>query len=552
MHFKYTKVFYAIPLVLLLLGTKLSGQGLNNNNTDIPALIPLPQKINWGGDNFDLKALRSIVIKSEELRSEAIKFQIFLKQNGLTIPIKTFANDQPAIELHLKQLVVPHLSQEAYSIDIDSKRIIITANTAHGIYNAFETFKQLTSGLNVRACQITDWPAFEFRGYMVDVGRNYQSMPQLLEQIDAMAKYKLNVFQFHATEDVAWRLESKKYPQLMKAEFMTRDKGKFYSTEDIKKLIRYCEERHIEFLPEIDMPGHSAAFRRAMGVDMQSQEGLGIVKEIIKEFSDTYGLPYLHIGGDEVKITNQNFLPEVIRFAEGLGQKTLGWQPGGNIAKETIRQLWMGGEKANESFQYIDSRHLYINHMDPFESVATLFERKIGDRSKSDKNMLGGILCLWHDRNINEEHELLQMNPVYPSMITFAERSWAGGGYDTWITNIAPENNERLTEFRNFEDRMLCHKVLHFSDKPFPYVKQGNMEWKLFGPFENHGDLNKEFLPEKESFDPGKAKPSAQAIGGTVVLRHFWAPMVKGYYPTLPEIQPGMLSGSFGVTQIQL
>ncbi len=269
MSFKNTRAFYAIFFALLLLETSLFGQGLNNPG--VPALIPMPQKVGWHSDNFDLHALRGILIKSEALRSEAIKFQGFLKQNGLTIPIKTIANDQPAIELQLKELVVPHLNQEAYTIDVDSKRIIITANTAHGIYNAFETFKQLTSGLKVRACHITDWPAFEFRGYMVDVGRNYQSLPQLFEQIDAMAKYKLNVFQFHATEDVAWRLESKKYPQLTNAEFMTRNKGKFYTVEEIKQLIQYCKERHIKFLPEIDMPGHSAAFRRAMGVDIPSK-----------------------------------------------------------------------------------------------------------------------------------------------------------------------------------------------------------------------------------------------------------------------------------------
>ncbi len=142
--------------------------------------------------------------------------------------------------------------------------------------------------------------------------------------------------------------------------------------------------------------------------------------------------------------------------------------------------------------------------------------------------MLGGILCLWHDRKINKEDDLLQMNPVYPSMITFAERSWAGGGYDTWNTNIAPENTVRLIAFRDFEDRMLRHKSLHFSDKHFPYFKQGDMEWKLFGPFANHGNLSREFLPEQEGFNPETARSSAQVIGGTVVLRHFWAPMVKG------------------------
>lgn len=500
-----------------------------------PALIPMPQKISWKEGYFDLYTAKSIFIGAPGLRPEALKFQHFLRTKGIEIPIKMRADGQPAIELQLRTLSVPHLEKEAYTIDISHNGILITANTDHGIFNAFQTFQQLTTGPNVKACQIVDWPAFEFRGYMVDVGRNYQSLPQLFEQIEAMARYKLNVFQFHPTEDVAWRLQVKKYPQLTNAEFMTRDKGKFYTTEDLKQLIRFCEERHITFIPEIDMPGHSAAFRRAMGVDMQSEEGLAIVKEIVREFSDTFNLRYLHIGGDEVKITNPDFLPQVIALAETLGRKTIGWKPGGNIGKNTIRQLWMGSEKVHEDFEYIDSRHLYINHMDPFESVATLFERKIGDRAHSDKNLLGGILCLWHDRKINTENDLLVMNPVYPSMITFAERSWLGGGYDTWTTNIDPANEKRLSNFKAFEERMLEHKRIYFSDKAFPYVKQADMVWKLFGPFENKGDLTREFSPEDPDFDLADSSPALEALGGTVILRHFWAPQVKGVLPIPAE-----------------
>src|SRR3546814_12582360 len=81
---------------------------------------------------------------------------------------------------------------------------------------------------------------------MVDVGRNYHSVSQLKQQIDVMAKYKLNVFHFHLTENVAWRLQVKKYPELTSAASMTRNKGKFYTIEEVKELIRYrSEERRV-------------------------------------------------------------------------------------------------------------------------------------------------------------------------------------------------------------------------------------------------------------------------------------------------------------------
>ena len=117
---------------------------------------------------------------------------------------------------------------------------------------------------------------------MIDVGRNYMSVAGLKEQIDVMALYKLNVFHFHATEDIAWRLAISRYPQLTAPENMLRDKGLYYSKEEIRELIRYCRDRHIQFIPEIDMPGHSGAFKRAMHTDMQSDSGLLIVTSILK------------------------------------------------------------------------------------------------------------------------------------------------------------------------------------------------------------------------------------------------------------------------------
>lgn len=122
---------------------------------------------------------------------------------------------------------------------------------------------------------IEDYPAFPWRGYMIDVGRNYQRVELIKEQIDVMAALKLNIFHFHLTEDVAWRLEIKQYPQLTDPKSMTRDHGLFYSEAEVKELQHYCSERGITLVPEIDMPGHSKAFERAMGFGMQTPEGRG-------------------------------------------------------------------------------------------------------------------------------------------------------------------------------------------------------------------------------------------------------------------------------------
>jgi hexosaminidase len=79
-----------------------------------------------------------------------------------------------------------------------------------------------------------------------------------------MATYKLNILHIHLTDDEAWRLQIKKYPQFTTPQFMIRNKGYAYSTKEIKELIAYCHNRHITFVPEIDMPGHRQAFTKAM------------------------------------------------------------------------------------------------------------------------------------------------------------------------------------------------------------------------------------------------------------------------------------------------
>lgn len=353
-------------------------------------------------------------------------------------------------------------------------------------------------------------------------------MKLLKQQIDVMAANKLNIFHFHATEDIAWRIASKQFPQLNAPEHMLRNKGMYYNEAEIKELITYCKERHIVFVPEIDMPGHSAAFRRAMKTDMQSDTGLILVKSILKEFCTTYDVPYIHIGADEVKIVNKQFIPEVTSYIEGFGRKVIGWQPGGNFSNSTIRQLWMDDNAhhtAGSEIQFIDSRHLYLNHMDPLEAVTTIFNRKIADKEKGDESTLGGTICMWHDRAVSKEDDILNMNPVYPGMLAFAERSWKGGGVSGWVANISNGDEDAFAEF---ESRLLDNKQLYFKDKPFGYVKQSGMQWKLYGPFDNGGDVHKKFFPEIQSAEPVKKQPYKQVTGGTIVLRHWWAPLIKG------------------------
>lgn len=462
--------------------------------TEKPALIPMPKEVNWKEGYFQLHAGKTL---KEQVTIELV--------DGIT---------------------------EAYELSVSPTQITIKAATQHGVFNAMQTLQQLArNGQTIDAVEIKDAPAFAWRGYMIDVGRNYLSMDLLKQQIDIMAKYKLNVFHFHATEDIAWRIAIKQYPQLTAPEHMLRNKGMYYTEAEIKELIAYCKARNILFVPEIDMPGHSAAFKRAMKVDMQSDSGIVYIKNILKEFCTTYDVPYIHIGADEVKITNPNFIPEVTKYIQSFGKKVIGWQPGGNFLDSTIRQLWMDdlGKITNDKqVQYIDSRHLYLNHMDPLEAVTTIFNRQLANRNRGDDNALGAIICTWHDRAIATQEDVLKMNPVYPAMMAFAERSWRGGGQPGWIANISDGDEKAFVEF---ESRLLNHQQQHFNSSDargikysFPYQAQSSIKWKLYD---------------------AKDKLVKTVTGGTVVLRHWWAPLIKG---AIDSIKPNQIW--YATTQI--
>lgn len=492
-----------------------------------PSLIPAPRQLEWKDGLFPAYRCHTIQIQSEKLRTEAAYLQQELSQKGVHTQIRASSDSGAKIELKLGKVPAFNLPDEAYHLAAGEQKVSITANTPHGIFNGIQTLLQLLrDNVMIDGCDITDWPAFSWRGYMVDVGRNFQSVDLLEQQIDKMALYKLNVFHFHLTEDIAWRLVIKRYPELTRPGNMLRDQGAFYTENDIKQLMAYCAERHIEFVPEIDMPGHSGAFKRCFNQDMQTDSGMAVLKNILKEVLETYHFKYLHIGGDEVKITNPHFLPEMINFIRRYHTETIGWSPGGTLPQTTLRQLWSASVVLDKHSRYIDSRHLYLNHMDPLESVVTIFSRQLDNVQQGDASHIGAEICLWHDRAVNSEIELLRMNPVYPAMLAFAERGWRGGGEPGRTAVMGPPNADLVNAFTAFEARLSDQQKENFQGLPFPYRKQTDMVWNLYGPYQNDGDLSKQFVPEQTGVD--QLVPSLKVVGGTIILRHWWYPQVLG------------------------
>lgn len=441
---------------------------------------------------------------------------------------------------------------EAYHILITSKAVNIEATTQRGLYWARQTMAQLTTDKKGKRllplCEITDWPAFRIRGYMHDIGRSYIPMDELKTEIAMLSRFKINTFHWHLTENQAWRLESKLYPQLNAPANMERLKGKFYTLAEARELVKFCRQHHVLLIPEIDMPGHSAAFERTFGFGMQTPEGTRIMKDIIAEACDALDVPYLHIGTDEVQFTNPQFVPEMVAFVRSKGKKVISWNPGWNYKKGEIdmTQLWSYRGKAQPGIPAIDCRFHYANHFDNYADLVALFNSRIYNQPMGSDDLAGCIIAFWNDRYIDNTRQLLDENNFYPYMLTLAERAWRGGGrgyFDGKTTLLWDDEPEQKAEFAEFENRMLWHKQHTLNGLPFAYERQADVEWRITDAFPNNGNLQMSFPPEEhlasvgtpatdvKSYEyNGSTYNSRTITGNGIYLRHVWGTLVPEFY----------------------
>lgn len=493
-----------------------------------PSLIPVPTQLQWTNGRFPLHKVKRLTISEPSLKPMALQLLSYLPVKPPVLEEKN-SRDEYLIHLQLKDNnTLP--GREAYALRIEEEAILLEAGTLQGIFYGLQTlFQLMRDDTFIPSCTIYDQSAFAWRGLMHDLGRNYIPIDELKKHIDIMARYKLNALHLHLTEDIAWRLGIKQFPQLTAASNMQRNAGMYYTMEELKELISYCKARYITMVPEIDMPGHSKAFERAFGVGMQSEKGKNLLKKIVSQMAEELDVPYFHIGGDEVKITDTTFLPEISQLIRSYGKDVIGWLPGGNLDQQTIRQLWTGRPVPEKNMRSIDSRHLYLNHSDPLGGIVKMFNRQICDAKQGDSLLLGGEICIWPDRRPYDTRQIMLMNAVYPIMLTFAERVWQGGGYPEFSVNLAEEGSKQLNAFRAFENRLLDHKKQFFTGQEFAYVQQGQAKWRIAGPFDNQGDLLAAFEPETRAGFWQTSSSLQQVYGSTIWLRHFFPPNLSGH-----------------------
>ena len=314
------------------------------------SLLPAPQFLTAKQGRFVVSASTPIVLEgpsSPELqRVGAHLAALFSGAAGYSLRVsQKQVSNESAMNLTLDASVE---NVEGYRLSVDPDGVWLRASTPQGLFYGVQTLRQLlppeieSAGLVERewslpAVEIEDAPRFAYRGMQLDVGRHFFSVQAVKKYIDMLAMFKFNTFHFHLTEDQGWRIEIKKYPKLTSVGAFRKETlkghfsdvphqydgapyGGFYTQEEIRDIVAYAGERHVEVIPEIELPGHSLAALAAYpklactsgpfetattwgifeDVYCPTQYTFEFLQNVLDEVVELFPSAMIHIGGDEV------------------------------------------------------------------------------------------------------------------------------------------------------------------------------------------------------------------------------------------------------------
>jgi hexosaminidase len=283
---------------------------------DFSPIIPTPKSYLWGSGELILKKEISIYADAGFEKEAAI----IEKSLSSVFTGKITISSSPGASISILKNKV-NIDEEAYQLNI-GERIEIHALEPKGAFYGIQSllalipvssFQTPTDELILPKISIQDEPRFEYRGFFLDVARNFQSKEAIFKILDLMAFYKLNVFHFNLANDEGWRIEIPGLPELTEVGSRrghSKDESQFlwpyyasgpdkdnspngtgyYSVEDFKKILQYANDRHIEVIPEIGAPGHSRAaiisMRKRYHDKLKSGDEKGALEYLLEDFED--------------------------------------------------------------------------------------------------------------------------------------------------------------------------------------------------------------------------------------------------------------------------
>ncbi len=277
-------------------------------------IIPYPNSAELRESQVDVTSL-GVISYAKELSSDAVFLQKALRERGFSLQLKENAKaGKGTLSLRLD----PNKQAEGYVLKT-SKREIEICGGRDGVFYAVQSILQQIDNGGVKVGVIEDAPRYAWRGFMLDEARHFFGTQTVKQLLDVMAYYKLNKFHWHLTDAQGWRIEIKSYPKLATIGGIGTHSdpdtpAQFYTQEQIREIVAYAAERHIEVIPEIDMPGHASAANRAypqfngggtpqfadFTFNVGKEEAYAFLSAVLREVGQLFPSKYVHIGGDEV------------------------------------------------------------------------------------------------------------------------------------------------------------------------------------------------------------------------------------------------------------
>ena len=251
-------------------------------------ILPTPSKLTVGKETITLNENGvNLVLNNLSLESKSVlekhftELKIAVSNKGFNI---TASIDKNAFEKGVKG---------SYKLDITPQGATIVAFDESGIFYGVESILSVIDAKKpqvIPTLSAEDAPRFEYRGMMLDTGRNFKSKEAVLQLLDMMSKYKMNKFHFHLSDDEGWRIEipglpeltdfgSKRchdlseteclLPQLGSGPYSNNSGSGYFTRNDYIEIVKYANARFIEVIPEIDMPAHARAAIMSMEVRYQ-------------------------------------------------------------------------------------------------------------------------------------------------------------------------------------------------------------------------------------------------------------------------------------------
>ncbi|MCT2582996.1 beta-N-acetylhexosaminidase [Actinophytocola gossypii] len=469
-------------------------------------VIPAPVSVTPDRHGGEFRLTPATVIETERGAQRVGEYLAGLLRpaTGYRLPVvpeRRHDRDGGRISLELGR-VAAELGDEGYELDVDRRGVELKARTAAGLFAGVQTLRQLLppriesdreqrGPWTVAGGKIVDYPRFEHRGAMLDVSRHFFSPDEVKRYIDQIAMYKINRLHLHLSDDQGWRIQIDGWPRLTTHGGSTEvggGPGGYYTKDQFRDLVAYAAERHIEVIPEIDLPGHTNAALASYaelncdGVAPPLYTGIEVgfsslcidkeityrfVEDVLTELAELTPGEYLHIGGDEAHSTPEadyiKFFERVLPIVESLGKKVAGWHEFLKATPSTsaLPQYWgttdsnslvtdavERGNKillspANKSYldmKYDENTPLGLSWAG-FIEVDEAYGWNPGQymRGVPESAILGVEAPLWSETLETSDHIEFMAFPRLPAIAELAWSPWSTHDWESFRTRLAAQ-----------------------------------------------------------------------------------------------------------------